>query len=141
MNLVLDAGVLSRLCHPNPTQAASIWIRIEQLRTMHPGASFYIPEIADFEVRRKLLHMHKKHSLAHLDKLGETFTYLCIDTPTMRRAAAIWADARRHGHPSAGESRLDADVILAAQALGVGGTVATTNVRHLSHYVAVEDWT
>ena len=44
------------------------------------------------------------------------------------------------GRPTAGDERLDADVILAAQALSVGGTVATTNIKHLSHYVPVEDW-
>ncbi len=141
MNLVLDAGVLSRLCHPNAAQVATVQARLEQLRAAHASVSVYVPEVVDFEVRRKLLHMKKEHSLARLDALHQLFTYLVIDTSTMRRAAQLWAEARWRGLPTAGVTSLDADVVLAAQALGVGGTVATTNARHLSQFVAVEDWT
>ena len=61
-------------------------------------------------------------------------------TAAMREAAAIWADARARGVPTAEDEALDGDVILAAQARGFAGltdtlTVATENVDHLSRYV------
>ncbi len=54
--------------------------------------------------------------------------------------ARLWADARQRGLPTAPPHGLDGDVILAAQALSVQGSVATTNRSHLSVFgVTVED--
>jgi hypothetical protein len=63
----------------------------------------------------------------------------------MRLAAEYWADARRAGLPTAGPRSLDADAILAAQAVLACGpadtvTVATTHVGHLARFVAAEVW-
>jgi predicted nucleic acid-binding protein len=58
----------------------------------------------------------------------------------MRRAAELWADVRRRGQPTADPRSLDADVILSAQAEGVGGIVATENVSHLSRFVDAREW-
>jgi hypothetical protein len=64
---------------------------------------------------------------------------------SMRLAAQLWADARRRGRPTAGERAIDVDIILAAQARLIGergqpDIVATTNVKHLSQFVAAENW-
>lgn len=141
MKLVLDTNVLGRLTNPKAEQHEPVLARIQQARAAAPGVSVYIPEIADFELRRKLLHLRSTQALRRLDAMLGKFTYLPLNTPTIRHAAELWAEARRHGLATAGDERLDGDVILAAQALHVNGTVATTNVRHLSRYVAVEDWT
>jgi hypothetical protein len=61
----------------------------------------------------------------------------------MRKAAEFWSQTRQSGLPTASEKSLDVDVILAAQAATFGATdfvVATTNVRHLSRFVAAQDW-
>lgn len=58
----------------------------------------------------------------------------------MRLAAELWADARTRGVPTATEESLDADVILAAQALSVGGIIVTMNTRHLERFVAAKIW-
>lgn len=60
----------------------------------------------------------------------------------MLLAAELWADARRRGYATAGDQALDADVILAAQAITLGGStiVATTNVGHLGRYTQALLW-
>ena len=63
----------------------------------------------------------------------------------MLRAAALWAIARNQGFPTADDLALDADVILAAQAMVLGETddevvIVTTNVGHLSQFVDARRW-
>ncbi len=104
-----------------------------------------LPEIVDYEHRRKLLHLGSTNSLLYLDESKENIAYEPLTTEAMLRAAQLWADARKRGLPTAPEGRLDVDVILAAQALGPAGeggevVVATTNPRHLSRFVDARDW-
>jgi hypothetical protein len=47
----------------------------------------------------------------------------------------LWAEARLQGLP------LDGDVILAAQAVAVNGTIVTANRKHLSRFVPAKEWT
>jgi len=91
-------------------------------------------------LRRELLAAHLTHSLAALDRLKADLIYLPITTPVMLKAAELWADARRHGTPTADAKSLDCDVILSAQALQVGAVVATENVGHLSRHVQALHW-
>ncbi len=140
MKLVLDSGVLSRLCHAAAEQSKPLFARIQQLRAAQASVIVYVPDIVDFEVRRKLIHMRRKPSIDRLDALHGVFTSLKLNTSIMRKAAELWAEARWRGQATSGETSLDADVVLAAQALSVGGTVATTNVKHLGQFVDVQDW-
>jgi predicted nucleic acid-binding protein len=104
------------------------------------GAQVFVPEIADYEVRRELLRVGKTQGIARLDLIKNTIGYLPITTSIMLRAAKLWAEARRSGMPTADPKELDCDVILAAQALGIKGMVATENVGHLSRFVAARRW-
>ena len=104
-----------------------------------------LPEIADYELRRKLHHLMRKNprvrtGLDRLDPLAATLRYVPLSMSVMRMAAELWGEARAAGQPTAGDTELDGDVILAAQALAVDGTVVTTNPRHLGRFVAVKDW-
>jgi predicted nucleic acid-binding protein len=106
----------------------------------------YLPEIVDYEVRRGLLHVALRsgrsttRSLLRLDRLTESLDYLPLDTATMRRAAGLWAEVRAVGRPTAASEALDGDAILAAQAIAVGGSVVTDNVRHLERFVRAHRW-
>lgn len=82
-------------------------------------------------------------ALGNLDQLGQRLEFCPLTTPAMRLAAELWAQARAAGHPTAADPAIDADVILAAQALSLGTAivVATGNPSHLSRFVSAELWT
>jgi predicted nucleic acid-binding protein len=69
-----------------------------------------------------------------------TIEYLPLDTEMMHRAAELWAEARSRGAPTTTDQALDGDVILAAQAMSVSGTIITANRRHLSQFVPAKEW-
>lgn len=107
------------------------------------GSRTIIPEIADYEVRRELLRANKTKGSARLDALAKLVEYLPIRTVAMRQAAQLWAQARQQGRPTAGDKTIDGDMILVAQAMTLGVpevVIATTNVGHLSRFIAVELW-
>lgn len=140
MILLLDTGVLGALLHPRAHIADPVHRRLTALKMANPTLEVSVPEIADYELRRELLRAGKSKSVDRLDAFNALCRYVPITTSIMRHAAAIWAQARTAGAPTASDPALDGDVILAAQALSVGATVVTTNRRHLARYVAVEDW-
>lgn len=144
MIVVLDAGPLGVLSNPSGHPEAlgcQSWVEDLSLR-----AAVYVPEIVDYEVRRELIRENRATSLARLDRLILQLDYLAIDTRTMRRAATLWAEARKRGRPTADPAALDADVILAAQAQLIGEitgdlvVVATNNARHLAQFVDARRW-
>jgi predicted nucleic acid-binding protein len=107
------------------------------------GRRVIVPEITDYEVRRELLRLGRTAAVARLDALAQAIEYLPLTTAAMRLAAHFWAQARQQGQPTAGDNTIDADMILAGQALTLGTpdvVVATTNVGHLSRFVPAEDW-
>ena len=140
--VLLDAGPLGLVTNPRrslQSVACTRWLQ----SLVAGGTRVYLPEIADYEVRRELLRANKGPGLARLDALARLVEYLPLSTTAMRQAAVYWAQARQQGQPTAGDKMLDADVILAAQAttLGVADLViATTNVGHLSRFVTAALW-
>lgn len=111
------------------------------------GYRFYVPEIADYELRRELLRVGKTASLRRLDAFNEAEPdrYLPLTTRSVRRAAELWAAVRNAGRTTASPDALDGDVLIAAQAeqiiriaqgsegtLLIPAVVATANVSHLS---------
>ena len=140
--VVLDSGVLGMVVHPSHDGENGIcqrWLR----DLLTSGGDVYIPEIADYELRRKLIHIRSGEAIAHLDALEAELFYLQIDTASMRLASELWAEARRGGYSTAPDYDLDGDVILAAQAQLLGNpevVIATNNVRHLSRYTNATRW-
>jgi predicted nucleic acid-binding protein len=142
MKLLLDTTVLSRLCHPARAEdyALGQWFH----EVSREEDRICLPEIADYETRRGLVHIALRNgrsttrSLRRLDQLGNLLTYLPLTTSMMRRAARLWAEARFSGLPTG--SSLDADTILAAQALEISGAVVTDNLKHLGRFVPSYRW-
>lgn len=146
MILRLDTGIFGQLCHPGKTTARPVSEWLAHLLTAERSdIEVVVPEICDYELRRKLLHLIGKkqgdgRSLTRLDDLGRLLDYLPLDTEMLRKAAELWAEARLRGRPTSPEPAMDGDVILAAQALAVRGTVVTSNRKHLEQFVATVDW-
>jgi predicted nucleic acid-binding protein len=137
--VLLDAGPLGMLSNPNASIANRECYQWMEL-LLRRGSEVCVPEIADYEVRRELLRANKVQGIGRLDVLKKSLSYLPITTEVMLRAADLWAQARRSGLPTADPKALDGDVILAAQALGVDGIVATDNVGHLARFVTARTW-
>lgn len=142
--VLLDTGPLGLATNPKASPegtACNLWI--ESILTR--GIEVFVPEIADYELRRELLQARLTGSVIALDDLIHELDYLALTTPVIRRAAELWAEVRQAGRPTADRHALDGDVILAAQALSLGYApgavvVATTNVDHLSRFITARRW-
>jgi predicted nucleic acid-binding protein len=140
----LDSGPLGLLSNPKATPDATRCRRwAEDLLTA--SVRLFVAEIADYEVRRELLRAGKVRGLRRLDQVKAGLEYAPITTDVMLRAAELWASARRAGLPTAAPEALDADCILAAQALLAAGpgdavAVATENLGHLGWFVDARPW-
>jgi predicted nucleic acid-binding protein len=139
---VLDTGPLGLVTNPKlsaESVACAQWLQTY----ITSGSRVIIPEIADYEVRRELLRANKTKGIARLDDLAKFLEYLPITTIAMRQAAQLWAQARQQGQPTAGDKTIDGDMILVAQAVTLAipdVVIATTNVGHLSRFIAAELW-
>lgn len=158
--VLLDAGPLGLAANPRASEAGEAcraWIK----RLMAGGVEVFIPEVADYEVRREALFnslpkgaarwrgvarldtLEPSRAIDRLDTLRAGLDFLPITSAAMHRAAQFWALVRRQGAPTAAEGRLDADAILAGQATTAGGrgdavTIATANVRHLARFPGID---
>jgi predicted nucleic acid-binding protein len=139
--VVLDSAPLGILCHPR-TPPHVLACRQWAADLLAAGRRVILPEIADYEIRRELIRLGSGVALANLDNYGSQLEYLPLTTAAMRRAAALWAQARSAGQPTAPDPALDGDVILAAQAitLNTAVVVATGNPAHLSRFAPAELW-
>lgn len=138
----LDSSVLGLITNPRLSAEADACRRWMQT-LLNRKARIYLPEIADYELRRELIRAGKKRGLEKLEDLHLTLNYLPLDTFSMRLAAELWAKVRQMGKPTAGDKTLDADAILAGQAHSLQPLrpiAATTNVRHLQRLVEADDW-
>lgn len=140
----LDTGPLGEATNPGRTGAACRgWLASLEAA----GIVVFIPEIAEFELRRKLIHGRERTAggLARLEDLLDQSSTVGLDRPTMLRAARLWAELRWAGRATAADDALDGDVLIAAQALetidamglDVPAVIATTNARHLGRVPGV----
>lgn len=117
------------------------------LERLSGGDAVLVPAIIYYELRRELLRAQQSSGLARLDAFVQIDSdrYLELTDEALRFAAELWARSRQQGRPTSSALDLDVDVILAAQALTLGGgaevIVVTTNTRHLRPFVDARLWT
>lgn len=135
MRLLLDTSVLGWVCHPRQHGEVRDWF--QQALPVH---DILVSEVADYELRRELLRIRAPRSIAHLDELGRELVYLPVTTATWRTAARFWATQRQTGRVTAPPDALDADVLIAAQALSEDAVVVTSNPRHFEGLARALEW-
>jgi len=115
--IIIDNGILGKITNPKgkseDTFKCNQWFL--KIITTH---IIYIPEITDYETRRKLIHLKDKKGIERLNNLieVENIEYVCLTTEIMRKAAELWGLARQKGILNGPEKSLDADIILVATA-------------------------
>lgn len=137
--LVLDATPLGKLAHSQVSP-----IRDWLFDMLASGRRVVLPELADYEVRRGLLHKEAVAQLRRLDELKQDLAYQPITTDIMMQAARVWADAKGRGRQFTHDHALSGDAILIAQTQALGDkrsvTVISSNARHLRPYVRAMGW-
>jgi predicted nucleic acid-binding protein len=93
--------------------------------------------ITFYEIVRGLRANKADRGLADFLAAIDDFDVLGISLPILRRAADLWAEARRGGHP-----RGDADLIIAATALETQRVLVTGNRAHFEwiRSLTIVDW-
>lgn len=141
--ILLDAGPLGMISHPRADRNREIlaWV----VRMLRQGNQVKVPEISDYEVRRELLRSDKSRGIRRMDVLRTQLGFVSITSDAMLKAAELWAMVRKKGKPTAEDSELDADAILAAQAITLSTTdddaiIATCNVKHLELFTTAKFW-
>ncbi|MDC0835818.1 PIN domain-containing protein [Geitlerinema sp. CS-897] len=142
--ILSDTGLLGYVTNPKSNELnekCKQWLA----RSLSKRYKVLVPEIADYEVRRELLRANKQKGLQRLNDLVDRLGYVPISREIMLKAAEFWANSRREGKPTAPDLALDADVILAAQAVSLQRfdnevIIATTNVKHLIRFANAQFW-
>jgi hypothetical protein len=149
--IVLDTFPLSSTAKPRPRpdeptgelDRCREWVR----KCVSAGHQIVAPAIAYYEALRELERRGAARQIERLRAFcqSEPGRYLPLTDENLNHAARLWAKARNDGMPTAAAEALDGDVILAAQVLSLqcpdDVVVATSNVGHLSRFVAAERWT
>jgi hypothetical protein len=109
------------------------------------GVRIFVPEIADYEVRRELLRLGAVAGIRRLDRVKATLDYAPLTTDVMLQAAQFWATTRQAGRPTTAPEASTPIASWRAQATRAAGpgdvvTVATTNVGHLAQFVNARRW-
>jgi predicted nucleic acid-binding protein len=140
--IVLDTGPIGLITNPKFSEQSITCNRWLQAH-LRIGSRILLPEIADYEVRRELLRANKLKGPNRLDNLANAIEYVPLTTAAIRQAAQLWAQARQQGQPTAGDKTIDGDMILIAQAMTLDTqdvVIATTNIGHLSRFIAADEW-
>jgi predicted nucleic acid-binding protein len=152
---LFDGDPAGLACHERGNPESG-YLRHWMIKEITAGAQIVIPAIVDYEIRRSLILAEAWGGLKRLDSLysnGDAYP-LPISDAALRKAAELWADARRRGEQTAHDHALDGDVILAAQAMEYCSDaddwqILTENVNHIARYVGdraksrravVDDW-
>lgn len=151
--IVLDTFPLSSTAKRKPAPGGGAWTASDRCQQwirdcVEAGNRVVAPAIAYYEALRELERLNAVSQIVRLRTFCHAVPdrYLSLTDAHLDRAAVLWAQARNTGTPTASPEALDGDVILAAQAFdldvpGANLIIATTNVGHLSRFVAADLWT
>jgi predicted nucleic acid-binding protein len=96
MLVLLDSKPLGMATNPKAStenDECNDWLE----NLLSRGVRVFVPEIIDYELRRKLIQIGSPKSIAKLDSLAAEIGFLRLNTETYLIAAAMWAEARKRG--------------------------------------------
>ncbi len=98
---------------------------------------FAVSAISRYEVMRGLRFKNATRQLQQFERFCQHAMVSSISDAILDRAADLWADGERRGHP-----HRDADLIIAATALEDARVLVTGNVQHFVWIdgLVVENW-
>ncbi|MEO7715403.1 MAG: nuclease [Capsulimonas sp.] len=148
--IVLDTFPLSSVAKREPMHGAAPtlldrcqeWVK----ECIRAGNRVIAPAITYYETLRELERLNATSQIARLRAfcIATPERYLPLQDADLNLAAKLWAQSRNNGLPTSSPEALDGDVILVAQVLSIQTdleiVIATTNVGHLSQFVAAELW-
>lgn len=129
---LLDSDIMSEILKghdPNVMAKADEYL--------HEHARLSFSEITLYEITRGLRANAAARQLAQFELIVATSDVPPVSRDVLLRAADLWVEARRGGHP-----KDDADLIIAATALEIGRVLVTGNTAHFSWIqgLHLEDW-
>lgn len=129
---LLDTDILSEVLKRKDPQVLATAARY---LSQHQRLAFSAMTV--YEIIRGMKANQASRQLADFLKTVGTSDVFPISTSVLMRAADLWAEARRGGHP-----QHDADLIIAATALEAQRVLVTGNTAHYSwiHGLRLEDW-
>ena len=129
---ILDTDILSEILKRKDQRVLAT---TRQYLAQHQRFAF--SAITAYEIIRGMKATRATRQLAAFTSLLGTSDVLPVTLPVLERAADLWADARRSGHP-----HNDADLIIAATALDAQRTLVTGNSSHFDWITGLklEDW-
>lgn len=129
---LLDTDILSEVLKAKDTQVLST---AQQYLAEHQRFAF--SAITLYEIIRGMRAKRATKQLQNFLQTAGNSDVLSVSVPVLLRAADLWAEARKGGHP-----RDDADLMIAATALHHRRTLVTGNTTHFSWIpgLAIEDW-
>lgn len=110
------------------------------------GHRVFAPAIAYYEVARELERSGGVAGLSRLDAFcAMPDCYVPLTDTALHLAVKLWAQARNARRQTADPKELDCDVLIAAQALDLGVSVAdlivaTSNIGHLTQFAPAALW-
>ncbi len=146
--IILDSFPVSSLgkigsSPPTLTDRCRQWV----MDCIAAGNAVRVPAITYYETLRELERLRATGQIVRIKLFCvQPHRFIPLTTAHLEAAAQLWAQARRAGVPTADPKELDGDVILAAQAIGLGlpasgYIIATTNPGHIARYAPCDLWT
>jgi len=129
---LLDTDTLSELLKQRSSSVRRH--ALEYLRDCGPIA---FSAVTRFEILRGLKQKRAERQLAQFAEFCADSLVIPLTEAIFDRAADLWVDAYRYGHP-----RNDADILIAATALDSGLVLVSGNLSHYSWIadLIVRDW-
>ena len=131
MTYALDTNIVSYLLRGD----ILVTKRWRHERTI--GHNFIVPMIVYFEIKRGLISSQSFVKLNAFEKLCTTLKIEMLDMHDLNIACDLYAELKKHG-----QSKEDADILIAAQSISRNLTLVTNNVRHFANIgeIKIVNW-